>query len=552
MKFLAQMQKFTKIKNKRFQQKICNIWRQWRRRFLITLVVVVIIVLIQPIVWPGGFGFSQKTLWNWLEIIGIPISLAFLGAWLQQLQQQRITEEAKAEKDRAHLLEKQRDKLANEELKEAALQVYFDRLSTLLIDQELLAVTIKSDPLEEKAINHLKIDFTTEKERILTSARDIIRARTLATLRRFHKDKTRKTSVIQFLIETDILKKLKINLDGADLSETRISKSKANTKFTQGLQIFLDSMGIPLEDYFNTHDVLSAVNKPDFEAKIPKHSRVDLSEISFRAVNFSKSYLVEVDFSKANLVEANLSEANLNGAILLYAQLGSANLYKANLCHAKLGSAILVGADLRHSQFSEADLSKADLSRADLSNSNFSPANLCEAKIICANLCQAKFWKANLSGVNFAESHLNAAEFYMANLSGSDLSGTDLDGVEFDGSNLKGANLSGAYNNSPVISSFSKANLSRANLSGAKLTNANFADSDLSNANLTASDLIGANFSNANLNNAQFYHVNLSEAIFMDADLSGIEWDTTTTWPNKEKLFKAKNVPDLLKKQLGL
>ena len=103
------------------------------------------------LLWPGGFGFwggksitleegSQgttkitttdpgKTLWDWLSLLGVPLSLAILGAWFQASQQ----------------------KQANEEAREDVLQVYFDRLSTLLVDKNLLALAAK------KKMKHSKI-----------------------------------------------------------------------------------------------------------------------------------------------------------------------------------------------------------------------------------------------------------------------------------------------------------------------------------------------------------------------------------------------------------
>ena len=52
----------------------------------------------------------------------------------------------------------------------------------------------------------------------MDSALEVIRARTLSILRRFENDRERKTSVINFLIETEIIGKSKLNLSGADLS----------------------------------------------------------------------------------------------------------------------------------------------------------------------------------------------------------------------------------------------------------------------------------------------------------------------------------------------
>ena len=127
-----------------------------------------------------------KTFWDWLGLLGVPLSLAILGYWLQQKQQKRSKEEAE-----------QQQEIAANETKEEALQVYFDRLSVLLVDKNLIAISAKS--------------YTTEEEEeLLNSSLVVIRATTLSILRRFANDPRRKASVINFLIESDIISKLKL------------------------------------------------------------------------------------------------------------------------------------------------------------------------------------------------------------------------------------------------------------------------------------------------------------------------------------------------------
>ncbi|MFM9102671.1 MAG: pentapeptide repeat-containing protein [Cyanobium sp.] len=116
-----------------------------------------------------------------------------------------------------------------------------------------------------------------------------------------------------------------------------------------------------------------------------------------------------------------------------------------------------------------------------------------------------------------------------ANLTGYDLNRADLFKANLSGADLYEANLRSAY-------------LSKANLSKANLSKANLSGSILPEANLSGADLYGANLSGADL-----YGANLSEA-----DLEGIEWDEQTIWPNRSKFQGAKNIPEALKKQLGL
>ena len=313
-----------------------------------------------------------KTVWDWLSVLGVPLSLVILGYILQEQQRKR----------------------ADNETKEEVLQTYFDRLSVLLIDKNLIALSNKSNspkitfiPLSNKS---QLSTITPEEQELLDSSLDVIRARTLSILRRFENDAERKGSVINFLIETEIIGKSKLNLSRADLSGARLEGAK---------------------------------------------------------------------LSGANLERADLRGANLK----------------------------------------EADLKGANLIRADLQKANLLWAELQEAKLLWANLEGANLQGANLQGAN-----LSLAKLLWANLQGAELQGAELQGAKLEGAELQGADLSGA-------------NLSLAKLEG---------------ANLEGADLSGAKLSLANLKD--------------------IKWDSETVWPDKSVFVNAKNIPEELKKELGI
>ncbi len=111
-----------------------------------------------------------------------------------------------------------------------------------------------------------------------------------------------------------------------------------------------------------------------------------------------------------------------------------------------------------------------------------------------------------------------------ANLSRADLYGINLGATNLVGANLIGANLFGA--------DISRTNLFYANLSKAMLYKA-----DLSSAYLRKADLRGAILVNTNLKGA---------------DLQDLVWDKETKWPEPSFFEGAKNIPNALKKQLGL
>jgi uncharacterized protein YjbI with pentapeptide repeats len=321
-----------------------------RRSLIVSLSLTALVgavYLLKPVLWSGGLGIGKdqavitesveknangnvvksikttkyddgKTLWDWMSLLGVPLSLAVLGFWLQQNQQKRAEKVAKDQKERdekvaqvnrerdVNLAKEQRE-IAADEAKEEVLQVFFDRLSVLLVDKNLLAIASKVNSTEtQETEGQPKNEATLEERELLDSAVDVIRARTLSILRRFENDTERKTSVIRFLIESDIVSKLKLSLRDADLS---------------GAKLF------------------------------------------------------GVNLSESDLRRSQLPGAELNGADLFGVNLELANLSKADLCFANLKKADLSKADL-----SKADLSKADLRESILTFANLVDSTLTGTK----------------------------------------------------------------------------------------------------------------------------------------------------------------------------
>lgn len=266
-----------------------------------------------------------KTFWDWLGLLGVPLSLAILGYWLQQRQQKRSEEDAKEE----------------------ALQVYFDRLSVLLVDKNLIAISVKGE------------NKTEEETELLNSSVDFIRARTLSILRRFKNDPERKSGVLSFLIDTNLIE----------------IRNKVDTK--------------------------SNKNKYNLSLKGADFSGVDLCNVKLPNINFSG-----IIFEKTNFVKAELRGAFLKGAFLK---------------NARLEKTVLEGADLQGATLTEAVLTGAYLQGADLQGAYLEGANLAGADLKGAILKKANLTGANLTGANLTGAVLTSADLTGANLSGADL-----------------------------------------------------------------------------------------------------------------------------------
>jgi uncharacterized protein YjbI with pentapeptide repeats len=285
---------------------------------------------------------SSKTLWDWLGLLGVPVVLAILGYSLQQQEQRRVSEQAALEQKRASEQAALEKEIAEGDRREESLQIYFDRLSELLVDKNLIAIAtklenirIRPDPFATEEEDKRLQEYVDEHQQKLDAAIDVIRARTLSILRRLKGDGERKGSVIEFLIETEVVSRLRLNLSGADLSGADLGSA-------------------------------------------------DLSGANFSGVNMSSANLSSAQFRRTILSGANLNSANLSSANLSGATLSDADMSGADLSGATLNDAMAWSADM-----SGADLSGADLSGAILQNINFNNTNLTGANFYNTDLDEA-------------------------------------------------------------------------------------------------------------------------------------------------------------------
>ncbi|NJL55361.1 pentapeptide repeat-containing protein [bacterium] len=236
--------------------------------------------------------YHGKKLWDWLQLLIIPVVLTG-SALLFNFQNARVQQD-----------------IAEDNQREVALQKYFDDMSQLILDRQLLS----------------------SKPGDVTS--DLARTRTLSTLRRVEAE--RKGVIIRFLSDAGLMEI--VSLERANLAYTPLGDvSISNSTLT-----FADMHGASLD-----HADLHGSNA----------FSVNLSHADLKFANLTKVYLVSADLSFTDL-----SFSKLSNAFLSYANLSGAVLTDVDLSFADLQGAILVDTDL-----SFADLHNATLSGADLS-----------------------------------------------------------------------------------------------------------------------------------------------------------------------------------------
>jgi hypothetical protein len=136
--------------------------------------------------WPSWTGFRNKTIWDFLQLLIVPLMLAAIGFWFtaqqdarqQQTENQRAQQSQKIENQRA---EAERE-LAKQRAQDEALQAYLDQMSGLLLERDLR---------------------TSEED---SEVRTLARVRTLTVLERL--GSSRKTAVMQFLVEAELVQRV--------------------------------------------------------------------------------------------------------------------------------------------------------------------------------------------------------------------------------------------------------------------------------------------------------------------------------------------------------
>jgi uncharacterized protein YjbI with pentapeptide repeats len=299
--------------------------------------------------WAGFNGKikSGKTLWDWMQLLFIPVVLAVAGFWFNHRERKEAELRSENERKAAELRAKTESDIAEDNQREAALKEDIDKMSELLLHEKLR----ESKPEDE--------------------VRTIARVRTITIL--FQLDARRIGYVFAFLRETGLMSEEPnsgiISLSGANLSTINLSQT-------------------------NLYSVnLSGANLREANLSNARLLRAELTGANLDKANLSNTNLFFANLSEASLLEANLSGANFWGADLSRARfcgadLSNANLSDASLCQANFADLIIK--KMNGASFIDTRLGGADLSGANLSGANLSKANLCDAKVTPEQLNTAR------------------------------------------------------------------------------------------------------------------------------------------------------------------
>jgi hypothetical protein len=285
-----------------------------------TILIVIAIAIVVLIIWAAylhyarGYGWATwtgfeefvgpdlgqgpeyyrgKTLWDWLELLIVPVVLAG-GALLFNFS------ERKSEWETAEKRFKTEREIAEARQQEEVLQNYLDKMTELLLKEGLLA---KKDTEDDPVI-------------------DVAQVRTVTTLRIL--GEKRRNILLQFLRDANLIDFL---LREASMSEADLSYSDLSNADLSGADLM--------------HTNLSEANLRGANLSEARLILTRLRRAYLNGTNLSGAYLLGADLTDTNLCEANLRGANLSRVHLRGANLSGANLSGADVTLDQLSEAFI-------------------------------------------------------------------------------------------------------------------------------------------------------------------------------------------------------------------
>ena len=290
------------------------------KRRALTLFAALLIGLLLPFIYIfSGIGIDsylnregqivpRTSLWDWLELLLIPLALILCGFWLnstlQRLERERVEKGYTPNSPAAAITRETPEHWQEEQ----TLQSYFDRVNDLI----------------------LKGQF--EDPSLGVKAQRVARSWTLSTLPGLDRDG--KGALLKFLHQANLITgdSPSIDLSEADFRQANLS-------------------------YAHLKD--ANCRQANFEGAL-------IANAVLTGANFEQANLKNASLLYTHLEDANAQFANLQNANLAYAQFGGANLHGAILSTANVEATDFTGANLTIARVTREQLAQAYLDNAIL------------------------------------------------------------------------------------------------------------------------------------------------------------------------------------------
>lgn len=297
---------------------------------LLTVLVVITALVVNGYsqgrwTWEGT-GFSGASLWDWLDLLIVPVVLGIGGFWLQWSQRQRELEDQQRQTQREREADRRRrrreleieDRQRQRDLESedqraqsVALQAYLEQMARLLFEEGL-------HEEKERTISDIIMDWP----KTLAKA-SVARAYTLTTLERM--DSTRKRSIVRFLFEA----KLCTTAEGSvvSLKEADLTQADLRGMYLPGID--LTSTDLRQANLSDARLVsLEPRREPGVSTGVIRTPRPGEDYFPYLEVR-EFSVLHEADLRGANLRNARLQYCSFSRTKLKLADLRGADLRKA-------------------------------------------------------------------------------------------------------------------------------------------------------------------------------------------------------------------------------
>jgi len=282
---------------------------------------------------PAAPPRPAKTLWDWLQLLIIPLVLALAAFALNATQdsRDRKQEDRRAARDRA---------IAADRAQEDTLRAYLQQMSDLITNQRLRATGRQG-----------RSDVPT-LERVLT----------LIALRRLNSE--RKSLVVQFLAESHLITRTVIYRETARGPRVDVEGDPQVTLYHADLRgVVLRDLPPSSTEYESGGEAIVA---EDFSGANLQHA--DFRGAGVDAVSFDEADLRNADFTDAYLDGASFGGSCLSGTRFVRASVNTSDPSETKVTD-------FTGAEGRNVDFSAAQLNKANFEDARLTDVTLRGAN---------------------------------------------------------------------------------------------------------------------------------------------------------------------------------
>jgi len=255
-------------------------WQKIKRPLSIIVIIAVSVLLVVLIVVEVRLyrtGFAGKTLFDWLNLLGVLAIPVVVGLGTAAI----TTQQSKAQ-----------EKAAKQQQYKDALQTFIDTITKLILENDLLKAPEGSP------------------------ARTIVRAQTTMTLSWLIHSHIHKAALLQFMHDANLIKNPNPVISLSPTFNRERRHSVLNYLVTHWDEV--DLYGADLHDA-----CLRQIDLRNADLR-----KADLSETNLENTNLIGAKLHQADLTGADLTGANLNGANLTGAIVTNEQLAEAKSLK--------------------------------------------------------------------------------------------------------------------------------------------------------------------------------------------------------------------------------